>query len=421
MTTHFFLKTLKRILYTACMIGMIPSYGAPDLTIVGFVEPEGGIGKVPVTILECLGEQISSNFITTELQRPLSSTELSPVVSASLNNPDNAAGKVALLTELLWDVRRKPSAKIPKNSIVKLAYSMLETTQIPHMWVKILNEEFDAVVVPDKYVLTLYQDCGVNIPIFILPIPMILSPYYARSIHTKKKSEPFIFGDASANKNPITLIKAFARAFGNNPNVKLFMRAGSLNRADINRTIQKFGLKNVTIEDGKIALNDYIDRLASFDCYINLSRGEGFSFIPRECFALGIPVIITHNTASMTICDSGFVHAVPSTIKGPANKHYNMLFGEQCGDQFDCRIKDVVKALREVYNNYSEYINKARQGREWVRQYDSTNPTLQALYQTLIKPKNIVLGSENLINDGTITTNSINLYSKYQEIIMTGK
>ena len=33
-------------------------------------------------------------------------------------------------------------------STVKLAYSMLEATAIPHEWASIINRDFDAVVVP---------------------------------------------------------------------------------------------------------------------------------------------------------------------------------------------------------------------------------------------------------------------------------
>lgn len=390
----------------------------PDLTIVGFFEPEDGIGKVAINILETLGPQISANLICSGKNFSYLSTDVAtPSAFATLSNTNKEPGKVALLTDLIWDLERNPADQIPKNSFIKLAYSMLESTEIPKMWVTILNEKFDAVVVPDKYLVKVYQESGVVIPIFILPIPMVLSSYLSRPPHSHLLSKPFIFGDASANKNPKILIKAFAKAFRKNPDVQLYMRACQIKHLNkIERMIKKYGLTNVTIDQGKISLNEYLARLETYNCFINLSKGEGFSFIPRECLALGIPVIITNNTASTTICESGFVRAVPSLKKMPCTKYF-VLFGERCGKQFDCEVADAVKAMQDVYKNYTTYCQKALQGREWVKQYDVNNPRLQNLYRTLIKPYNVILGDQNLITEETLITNSNNLYQKYIQLI----
>lgn len=409
---------LKALIFTIASFTIIPAFSTPDLTIVGFFDSADGIGKVSLTILETLGNDISINFVGT-MPQPNMGKEITSRATECINNPDHEAGKVALLTELLWSRGSKPSDKMPKDSIVKLAYSMLETTKIPSTWVKILNEEFDAVVVPDIYVSKLYKNSGVHIPIFVLPLPMILDPYYARTPHANTPSKPFIFADTSANKNPTTLIKAFAKAFRNNPDVVLFLRAGILNAAPIEAAINKYHLNTVIFESGKIPLSQFIDRLLNADCYVNLSYGEGFSYIPRECLALGLPVIVTNNTASGTICKSGYVRAVPSTKRTSTSPHLKelfFLFGEDCGEQFDCEVDDVVAALKDVYSNYSKYIEKAKKGREWVRQYDCKNPKLQALYRTLIKPKRVILGSKNLLTEDALITDSKELYQKYLKV-----
>ncbi|MBA3815916.1 MAG: glycosyltransferase, partial [Parachlamydiaceae bacterium] len=212
-----------RLMILAFLLGeAVPSFSAPDLTIIGFFEPEGGIGKVPLNICECLGDSVSTNFIDTLSNCDYSHKELSQSVFNIINNPDQEPGRVALLTDTLWDICRKPADQVPKDSIVKLAYTMLETTKIPSMWVTILNNEFDAVVVPDKFLVQVYQDCGVTIPVFVLPIPMILKPYLDYS-GSKQPFKKFIFGDASANKNPKIVLEAFAKAFKNNPRVSLVL------------------------------------------------------------------------------------------------------------------------------------------------------------------------------------------------------
>lgn len=410
-----FSKTIRMtIVFLYCLNFLFLYSERPDLTIVGFVLPNDGIGKVAINIHECLGKEISKNFICTPLQPKNLSADLPENIIATLNSKNKEPGKVALLTDLL-----NSYSYLPKSSIIKLAYTMLETTQIPKKWVNILNNYFDAAIVPDQYVLNIYQNSGVTIPIFVLPIPMILSPFLKRPLHGEETSKPFIFGDASATKNPSVLIEAFAETFGNNPNVQLILRAVNIFKEKlivIENLIAKYQLSNVKIENGGIFQEDYINRLSSFDCYINLSRGEGFSFIPREALALGVPVIISNNTASTTICNSGYVYAVPSNIRVPASKHYEILFREKCGEQFDCNVEDVATAMKEVYYNYPFYVKKANQGRDWVKQYDIDNPNLREMFQTLIKPEKIIFGNENIIIDKTIITNSVALINKYNSL-----
>ena len=51
-----------------------------------------------------------------------------------------------------------------------IAYSMFESTSIPRIWVKKLNQEFDMVVVPDPYLIEVYKNSGVTVPIFFVPL-----------------------------------------------------------------------------------------------------------------------------------------------------------------------------------------------------------------------------------------------------------
>ena len=66
-------------------------------------------------------------------------------------------------------------------------------------------------------------------------------------------------------------------------------------------------------------------------------------------------------------------------------KNINNGYGEPMGFNFNCRIKDVQIALKEVYSNYQTYLAKAHQGREWVKQYCGIN--LKPKYLNLFKPK----------------------------------
>ena len=151
--------------------------------------------------------------------------------------------------------------------------------------------------------------------------------------------------------------------------------------------------------------------MKSLDCYVFPSQGEGFSVTPREAIALGLPCILSNNTVHKTICDSGFVLPVKADQKSPAI--YEVFNNSQLGYFYDCSLEDLCQAMLEVYNNYDQYIKNSLKGREWVKQYlwDSLKPT----YLNLFRPKEIVLGDENIITDCILQTSSKKLYKKYND------
>lgn len=390
----------------------------PDVTIIGFFNSEYGLGNIPNNILEALKDDISANLINTFPQNLSFKKNQSPYFLKALNNPDQSTGRVMLMTDVVWSITDRNIRDLPIDSEVKLAYSMFETTKIPQKWVDILNGEFDGIVVPDPYLIKVYKNSGVKIPIFVLPIPMNLEPYFSHPLKSKPGGKPFIFGDCSANKNPCVLLEAFSKAFGNNSDFHLILRSvGIWDRSTIDDLISKLQLSNVTVDDNCLSREEYIELISNFDCYINLSRGEGFSLIPREALALGIPVIITKNTALKTICNSGYVRSVKSQKLVPPLLIYKLAYEDDCGYQFDCEVDDVVEALLDVYDNYDQYFIKAQNGREWVQQYDCNNKELSQLYKTLFKPKKVKVGKIDKIENGKITTTSKSLFRKYKKIM----
>jgi glycosyltransferase involved in cell wall biosynthesis len=171
-------------------------------------------------------------------------------------------------------------------------------------------------------------------------------------------------------------------------------------------------VKNVELIDKNYDRSDYINFLKSLNSYVLISKGEGFSISPREAMALGIPCILSNNTTHKTICDSGLALPVTSEILEPAD--YTPFFGKFCGDLHNCLLKDVREALREMYNNYSVY-DKTHHLKKWAAQYSYDN--LKPMYLSLVKPKKILLGSENLIKKDCVITNSLDLFKKYNQLI----
>lgn len=387
----------------------------PYLTLIGIVKMADGVGRHCVEVMQGLYDHVEINFIST------GDTNLADVphhIKKIIKKNSPEFGKVILFQDVLWS----PGAKAWKifetpsqQDQIKIAYSVFESSKIPYEWTLILNTFFDAVAVPDKFLIEVYKNSGVTIPIFEVPLGLDLAMYLKEPLK-KARNSPMVFANFSAcsdRKNLITLVHAFNKAFGNNPNVHLKINCRYSDK-DMNKLLKKeikrLNLSNVFFSELCFEAVSYIKMFKSIDCYVTLSKGEGFSIQPREAMALGIPVIATDNSAQKTICESQLVKSLSSPILEPAIYWDN----EEVGYFANCHIDEAADALKDMYENYDQYLKNAQEARNWAKNY--TFETLRPIYLNLIAPKEVILGKENKITSDYLMTNSPELYQKYLNI-----
>jgi hypothetical protein len=390
-----------------------------DVTLIGYIHPNDGLGTIPLEFINCLKNDASIHFIPT---RETLDVDLPDDIKKILNPPKSQApahhhSPVAIYQDILFMPKKPNYVTVPEKSLIKLAYSMFEASALPRQWVKVLNTQFDAVVVPDPWLVPVYKSSGVRIPIFVLPLCVSLGDFFAKA-PKKHPHKPFIFGNMSAlekRKNHIKLIESFALVFGNNPDVKLLINARYLNDRVLNELKQYIRLKrlkNVEITVRDLTHQSYINFMSTLDCYVSLSKGEGFAIPPRQALALGLPVMLSDNTAHSTLCKSTFAVPVESKLPIPA---YYALYNDKFGNFFDCKIEAAAQAMKMVYQRYDYFYKKAQQGKQWVKQYLPEN--LRPYYVTLVKPKKVVLGNRDALERDCIYTTSRSLYEKYLAVI----
>ena len=400
-----------------------------DLTVVGPTLLNDGIGKQAVDLVQTLSDSMYISFIPVGERLSKESLLTLPLSTqvALRRSGIKHKGRILVLESPLgcYTDNEKPprknfwlkyGLKEKDPTQIRIAYSMYESSLIPQGWVKILNHSFDAVAVPDPFLVDVYKNSGVLIPIFVVPLGRDLSPFLSLPLKTERHSK-FIFANFSLcdrRKNTLKLVEAFAREFSNDPTVKLRLcwrtALDKSYRTLILDTIQKKHLTNVIVEERSVDISEHIKRFLEIDCLVSASTGEGFSIIPREAMALGIPSIVTNNTAQTTICDSGLVRSVPANIPVPAMYPWKGNFGFQ----YDCTVDDLAAAMREVYENYNQYILKAPMCREWARSFDLSQ--LKSAYMNFLKPKKVVMGPTNAITSDGIMTTSPKLFKKFRSI-----
>jgi glycosyltransferase involved in cell wall biosynthesis len=389
----------------------------PYLTVFGPVQMADGIGRQAAELMAALKDSMTIGFVSTqEIVYNDVPKEILPLLR-SKQRYHKKSGKVAIFEDCLWTPQHHPWKRFIRKTSpeqIRIAYSMFESTRIPSEWVLILNSYFDAVAVPDKFLIEVYRNSGVQIPIFELPLGLYLDPYFQEPPRNQAH-KPMVFGNLSAcipRKNHLTLVRAFAKAFGNSKDVVLRMNCRNGNAQTIRAVkeeIELLGLDNIQFTNLPLNSAAYLNLFKTIDCYVSLAKSEGFSIQPREAMALGIPSIVTGNTAQTTICESGFVRAISSTIPEPAD--YFDFEGMTYGERFNCSVDEAATALLDLYDHYDEYLKKAELGRKWVRQYEFKN--LKDLYLSLVKPKKVILGNEDKITEEYLMTRSEALYKKY--------
>ncbi len=389
----------------------------PQLTIIGKVKIADGLGKQSVDVIKALKDDLDIGFFGTEINTSGVPQDIRKMLKAK-----RSIAPVILFEEVLWYPKAphyKTLFSIPKNSHLTIAYSMIEGTKVPETWVAVLNHYFDAVAVPDPYLIDVYQSSGVKIPVFELPLLIDLNPFLKAPLKTKSHT-PFVFANFSScidRKNHIQLLRAFAKTFKNNPDVflKIEYRYGDeATVLEIEKEIGQLNIQNVLFSKIEHSFKYYLKNFQNVDCYVSLSKSEGFSIQPREAMALGIPVIASDCSAQKTICGSELVKSVKAIL--PERAYFAGT--EPIGQVFNCELDDAAFAMLDVYSNYPSYLEQSQKSREWARNYDI--PSLKSRYKTLVNPKKVILGEKNVITSDYLMTNSPELYEKYHRILLKG-
>jgi glycosyltransferase involved in cell wall biosynthesis len=389
----------------------------PYLSVIGYVKMADGIGRQAVEVIDALREDIDIAHSETA---PVDLTDVPEEVKKIISQKRERLGKVVLYEDVIWHPATdayKIIAHPKEEDQIRIAYSMFESTRIPQKWVDIFNEYFDAVVVPDPFLVDVYKDSGVNLPVFVIPLGLNLDDFLNQPLK-KQRNDRMVFANLSSGlgrKNQITLVRAFAKAFGNSPKVLLKINnryAEEHTTEAIKAEIARLKLTNVEFTQELLDKESYLETFKNVDCYVSLSKGEGFSIQPREAMALGIPVIVSDSLAQETICKSALVKCVKADIAEPA--YYHFPFKETFGFAYNCNVDDVAKAMKDVYKNYDKYLANGEQAREWVKQYRYEE--LKPFYKMLIKPERIVLGDKDEITEDYLMTASSELAEKYARI-----
>ena len=152
----------------------------------------------------------------------------------------------------------------------------------------------------------------------IVPHPLFLQDY--ADIEPAPRERPFQavmlfdFNSSAARKNPQGAIAAFARAFGDDPQVLFTIKCqGGAAYPQAFAQLQAAVPANVRLVDEIWPYARVKSLIAGADVLISLHRGEGFGLTMAEAMALGVPVVATAFSGNLDFMDADCAMLVGST------------------------------------------------------------------------------------------------------------
>ena len=246
----------------------------------------------------------------------LDDSDLYDVVIKSLINRRIEQHDMVIMhsTPDLWPKFWKEKYSLLQNKIVN-GYCTWETSKLPIEWVSSINNCVNEVWCPSKYNEKVFKDSGVTVPVRVVPhifLPQILPPkenirivdeLTGNLVEDNGLYTFYSIGECNTRKGIDDTIKVFCESFNKHNKVRLILkihyRDYSTNNKQKCKEYVNNILKNYPNHAKVICLfnnlsNKEILALHSIgDCYISLTKAEGFGLTIFDAFNYGKKIICT--------------------------------------------------------------------------------------------------------------------------------
>jgi glycosyltransferase involved in cell wall biosynthesis len=249
---------------------------------------------------------------------------------------------------------------------------MFETTKIPPYWTRIINDEFDRLIVPSKFCSDVFASCGVNRPISIVPLGVNTDVWRFKNRETLIGPFKFILfanaGWQNVRKNYQLTLNAFARAFKENDNVQLILKVTGSTKG-----LPKLP-RNVKVINKRMTQRELCELLHSCHCLVFPSTGEGYGLPPREAMCTGMPVITTNWSSLTDICDTGLVYSIdPCGMQKARLGDFSITGKVDIGKHAIISSDDLSDKMLHVYQNRSQAFTKGKLAARYIREHETTD------------------------------------------------
>ena len=233
--------------------------------------------------------------------------EYNKIVKKLINKPIIYDTVILHCTPDLWSIFRKDRPELLKNKLV-IGYCAWESEVVSDEWVESINKSVNELWVPSEYNKKVFFNNGVKTIIRVVPHVFLkykLPKKSEVSIGDKNLYTFYTIGEFNERKNLKGVIESFCKEFNSHDEVRLLIKTFYKNHEKINRIKCKRYLNEIITEfsgGDKKNITMLLQPLTNFqinelhsigDCYVGLSRSEGFGLPIYEAYNYGKRIITT--------------------------------------------------------------------------------------------------------------------------------
>ncbi len=319
-----------------------------EICVVGRCDFATGIGAMTYAACEMLSRAFPTCILPTEPSRRAEDAIFLPNGRRMPVCRDRSAVRLFLFCDVLWNGAHDTNFLLVPEGALRIAWIVFDSDELPAMWVQILNDRFDLLLVTSPHLLDTARRSGVEIPAACLPIALDLAASLAEPAPRRTPGR-VRFGSVAAfhpRKAVDVVTEAFLRAFAGRDDVELVLHSNLAFGDTFDRVtalIQEIGGTNVTLSHAQLPAAEKDRLIRSLDVLVNCSRGEAYSIGPREALAHGCCLVLSDIGGHRDLAGTPGVFTVPATVDLPAR--YPEIDGQVFGRQHAVTVADTVRAL----------------------------------------------------------------------------
>ena len=225
--------------------------------------------------------------------------------------------------------------------------------------------------------------------------PTIFHPYNYNFFEQDEIFRFYMIGKNEHRKGIKELLEGFKLAYGNDPNVKLFLKADNFwsdrnKNTDKNKELlsllNEYNLTNVKLLTGKLTLSEISMIHACCDVFIFPTRAEGWGLPLIEAIAAGSPVITNYYSGQ-----TEYLQHIANQIKmldfsicsiDKTELISNVKFGAEWAIS---SIDSIASAMTSIKNDYSNFKVKSLLASEFIRKNFSWQNAADEAFKSLFK------------------------------------
>jgi glycosyltransferase involved in cell wall biosynthesis len=305
---------------------------------------------------------------------PLANPDLGGAVHRDIANRPVEHDTVVVHSPPFWHDRMAQEA----DGKLLVAFTTWETDRLPDEWLDILGH-FDRVLVPSAFNADVFAASGLTVPIVV--------PHIARPVPTPERGAlkravdsrfvVYMIATWSTRKAILDAVEAFVTAFDTDDDVVLIIHTspedlvarghpptgehepsrheGSSWFALARALAGRSGLPDIVLSTRTLSDTEMDDLHRRGDCYLCLSRGEGWGLGAFDAAAWGNPVVVTGWGATPEFLPDGYPYLVDYDLIATSDDEPDALWQPRPGECWaKARVEHAARVLRDVYERRDE-------------------------------------------------------------------